>query len=188
MPRVADVPKPKLEHPFDVIVRVAGAGVCRTDLHLIDGIWKDALGSPKLPYTLGHENSGWLDEVGSAVTELSKGDPVILHRLITCGTCRACRSGNDMHCASSRFPGLDGTDGGYAEYVKTSLRSVVREVMRRAGFKERPYVLRNYFDTAVSCSQSRIARWYAASGSSCWASDKGKLVTASKNTRGIAED
>jgi D-arabinose 1-dehydrogenase-like Zn-dependent alcohol dehydrogenase len=124
--KVAEVPEPEISGPFDVIVRIAGAGVCRTDLHLVEAVWKDALGNPSLPYTLGHENAGWVEEVGSAVTHLAKGDPVILHPLRSCGFCRACRAGNDMHCASASFPGLDGTDGGFAEYLKTSARAVIK--------------------------------------------------------------
>lgn len=52
-----------------------------------------------------------MSEIGSAVTNVAVGDAVILHPLITCGLCRACRDGNDMHCEHSAFPGID-TDGG----------------------------------------------------------------------------
>jgi len=107
-------------------VKIGGAGLCRTDLHLIEAVWREALGDPPLPYTLGHENAGWVEAVGSAVTGLSKGDPVILHPLITCGLCRACRTGYDMACERGVFPGLDGTDGGFAEYLKTSARAVIK--------------------------------------------------------------
>ncbi|MDT5104544.1 MAG: NAD+-dependent secondary alcohol dehydrogenase Adh1, partial [Mycobacterium sp.] len=60
-----------------------------------------------------------------AVTNVSVGDKVILHPLITCGLCRACRFGDDVHCENSDFPGID-TNGGYAEYLRTTARSVVR--------------------------------------------------------------
>ncbi len=123
--RMIDAPEPKIEQPNDVIVRVGGAGVCRTDLHILEGIWREALGDPQLPYTIGHENAGWVEEVGSAVTTVKKGDPVILHPQPSCGLCRACRAGNDMHCTNGYFPGLDGHDGGYAQYMKTSIRAVV---------------------------------------------------------------
>jgi NAD+-dependent secondary alcohol dehydrogenase Adh1 len=59
------------------------------------------------------------------VTNVREGDKVIVHPLVTCGLCRACRSGDDVHCEASSFPGID-TDGGYAEYLKTSARSVVK--------------------------------------------------------------
>ena len=124
--KMVDVPEPKIEVPTDVIVKIGGAGVCRTDLHIIEAVWREALGNPALPYTIGHENAGWIEEVGSGVTNLKKGDPVILHPLHSCGLCRACRAGYDMYCEHGYLPGLDGTDGGYAEYLKTSVRSVVK--------------------------------------------------------------
>ena len=125
--RATTVPDPTIEGPMDVIVRVGGAGVCRTDLHILEGIWREALGNPKLPYTIGHENAGWVEAVGAGVTGLAQGDPVILHPQPSCGLCRACRAGNDMHCTGGAFfPGLDGHDGGYAEYVRTSIRAVVK--------------------------------------------------------------
>lgn len=121
-----DIPDPKITDPFDVIVKVAGAGVCRTDLHLVEAVWREAVGDPKLPYTLGHENAGYVEAVGPAVTDLAKGDPVICHPLMTCGFCRPCRTGYDMACEKGVFPGLDGTDGGFAEYLKTSARAIVK--------------------------------------------------------------
>jgi D-arabinose 1-dehydrogenase-like Zn-dependent alcohol dehydrogenase len=125
-PRVVDVPEPTISGPLDVIVRVAGAGVCRTDLHLVEGVFKDGMGS-KLPFTLGHENAGWIEEVGSGVPGLAKGEPVILHPQPSCGFCRNCRAGNDMHCTGqSFFPGFDGHDGGYAELLKTNARAVIK--------------------------------------------------------------
>ncbi|EON30712.1 alcohol dehydrogenase [Gordonia terrae C-6] len=119
-----DVPAPVVTGPLDVIVRIGGAGVCRTDLHILEGQWEEKSGVV-LPYTIGHENAGWVDAIGDAVTNVAVGDKVILHPLITCGLCRACRFGDDVHCENSQFPGID-TDGGYAEYLKTTARSVVR--------------------------------------------------------------
>ncbi|QIW22866.1 NAD(P)-dependent alcohol dehydrogenase [Sulfolobus sp. S-194] len=120
-----EVDYPKITGPYDIIVKIKGAGVCRTDLHIQEGIWKDVF-NPKLPFIIGHENVGIIEEVGSAVDWLSKGDPVILHPYITCRHCKACRAGNDMHCPNGKFPGLDGTDGGYAEYLKTSAYSAIK--------------------------------------------------------------
>jgi len=108
-PVVEDVPEPVVKGPLDVIVKIGGAGVCRTDLHIIEGQW-DAAMHPTLPYTIGHENAGWVHEIGSAVTNVQVGDTVILHPTPTCGLCQACRAGNDMHCSNSSFPGLD-SDG-----------------------------------------------------------------------------
>ena len=96
--KVEEIPEPQITGPHDVIVRIGGAGLCRTDLHIVEG----SVGGPQwgvvLPYTLGHENAGWVREVGSAVDHLHPGDPVILHPLVTCGFCRPCRAGDDVHC------------------------------------------------------------------------------------------
>lgn len=123
-PEMTDVPEPSVTGPYDVVVRIGGAGVCRTDLHILEGQWAQKSGVT-LPYTIGHENAGWVHAVGSAVTNVAEGDKVIVHPLITCGLCRACRSGDDVHCEQSLFPGID-TAGGYAEYLRTSARSVIR--------------------------------------------------------------
>jgi NAD+-dependent secondary alcohol dehydrogenase Adh1 len=124
-PVVEEVPEPTVKDPFDVIVKIGGAGVCRTDLHIILGQW-DAAMNPTLPYTLGHENAGWVHEVGPGVVNVEVGDTVIVHPTPTCGLCRACRAGDDMHCANSTFPGLDGSEGGMAEYLLTSARACVK--------------------------------------------------------------
>jgi len=123
-PVIDDVPEPKISGPLDVIVKIGGAGVCRTDLHIIEGQWDAAMGTP-LPYILGHENAGWVHEVGSAVTNVAVGDTVILHPTPTCGLCHACRAGDDMHCENASFPGLS-KDGGMAEYLLTSARACIK--------------------------------------------------------------
>jgi NAD+-dependent secondary alcohol dehydrogenase Adh1 len=125
-PVVDDVPEPTISGPLDVIVKIGGAGVCRTDLHIIEGQWAGAMDADGalLPYTIGHENAGWISAVGSAVTNVAVGDTVILHPTPTCGLCRACRAGDDMHCVASEFPGLS-RDGGMAEYLLTSARACV---------------------------------------------------------------
>ena len=122
--QLTDIPEPKVEGPLDVIVQIGGAGVCRTDLHILEGQWEAKTGV-ELPYTIGHENAGWVHAAGDAVTNVAVGDKVILHPLITCGLCRACRFGDDVHCENSQFPGID-ANGGYAEYLRTTARSVVK--------------------------------------------------------------
>jgi NAD+-dependent secondary alcohol dehydrogenase Adh1 len=123
-PTVDETPDAQITSPTDVIVKIGGAGLCRTDLHLVEGQWAEKTGTP-LPFTLGHENAGWVHEVGSAVEHLSPGDTVILHPQATCGLCRACRAGDDMHCLNSFFPGLN-TDGGMADFLRTGQRAVVK--------------------------------------------------------------
>jgi NAD+-dependent secondary alcohol dehydrogenase Adh1 len=122
-PVIEDVPEPKATQPFDVVVRIGGAGVCRTDLHIIEEQWA-AKSGVTLPSTIGHENAGWVEEIGSGVTNVAVGDPVILHPTPTCGLCHACRAADDMHCVASRFPGID-SDGGMAEYLLTSARAYI---------------------------------------------------------------
>jgi NAD+-dependent secondary alcohol dehydrogenase Adh1 len=124
-PSVDEVSEPNVIDPFDVLVRVGAAGLCRTDLHIYEGQWEHLI-HPELPFTLGHENAGWVEEVGSAVSHVAVGDTVILHPHITCGLCRNCRAGDDMHCVNSKFPGVDGTNGGMADYLLTGARSVVK--------------------------------------------------------------
>ena len=119
-----EVPDPTIQGPHDVIVRIGGAGVCRTDLHVMEGIWR-GIQDPRLPYTLGHENAGWVEEVGPSVTTVRRGDAVIVHPLMTDGVCPACRRGEDMHCEHGEFPGLN-VDGGFAQYLRTLERSTLK--------------------------------------------------------------
>jgi NAD+-dependent secondary alcohol dehydrogenase Adh1 len=119
-----EIDEPRATGAHDVVVRIGGAGLCRTDLHIQEGQWAEK-SQIQLPYTLGHENAGWVHEIGSDVTSVGVGDTVIVHPLITCGQCRACRAGDDMHCEQSRFPGLD-TDGGFADFLLTTARAVVK--------------------------------------------------------------
>jgi NAD+-dependent secondary alcohol dehydrogenase Adh1 len=121
---VEQIDEPQITGPHDVIVRLGGAGLCRTDLHIQEGQWAEKSGV-ELPYVLGHENAGWVHEIGSAVTNVEVGDTVIVHPLVTCGLCRACRAGDDMHCINNAFPGIS-VDGGFAELLKTTARSVVK--------------------------------------------------------------
>ena len=116
-----DAPQPT--HPTHVVVRVAGAGWCQTDNHIIEGMWDPYVDQP-LPMTLGHENAGEVVATGEAVTTVTEGDQVICHPQATCGVCRPCRQGEDMYCEASFFPGID-TDGGFAEQLLTNERAVV---------------------------------------------------------------
>ncbi|HEY0500083.1 MAG TPA: NAD(P)-dependent alcohol dehydrogenase [Kutzneria sp.] len=123
-PVIEEVPQPRARDPFDVVVRIGGAGVCRTDLHIIEEQWAEKSGVA-LPYTIGHENAGWVEEIGSGVSNVAVGDTVILHPTPTCGLCHACRAGDDMHCLRSVFPGIN-ADGGMAEYLLTSARACIK--------------------------------------------------------------
>jgi NAD+-dependent secondary alcohol dehydrogenase Adh1 len=122
--KLDEVDEPRALDPFDVVVKIGAAGLCRTDLHIQEGQWAEK-SRVELPYTPGHENAGWIHEVGSGVTSVEVGDTVIVHPFIACGLCRACRRGDDMHCETGSFPGID-RDGGFAEFLFTSARSVIK--------------------------------------------------------------
>ena len=123
-PTIDDVPEPTISGPLDVLIKVDAAGVCRTDLHIIEGQWAEKSGV-ELPYTIGHENAGTVVSLGAGVSNVAVGDKVILHPLVTCGFCRACRAGDDVHCEDAKFPGIS-ADGGMAELLLTGARSVVK--------------------------------------------------------------
>src|ERR1700755_3620951 len=92
--KVDEVDEPKITGPLDVIVRIGAAGLCRTDLHIQEGAWAEKSGV-QLPYTQGPKTSGGRNETGPAVTNVERGDTVIVHPYITCGLCGPCRRGDD---------------------------------------------------------------------------------------------
>jgi NAD+-dependent secondary alcohol dehydrogenase Adh1 len=122
--KLDEIDEPKITGPLDVIVRMGAAGLCRTDLHIQEGQWAEK-SQVVLPYTPGHENAGWVHEIGSGVTNVAVGDTVIVHPFIACGLCSPCRRGDDMHCLNGSFPGIN-RDGGFAQFLQTSARSVVK--------------------------------------------------------------
>jgi propanol-preferring alcohol dehydrogenase len=107
------VPEP---HGTEVRIRVAGCGVCRTDVHIADGTQTRV----ELPITLGHEVSGWIEAAGREAgpilrrSRLAEGDPVVVFGGWGCGECRDCQAGAEQRCERSRAPGFQ-VDGGYAE-------------------------------------------------------------------------
>ena len=109
------VPEPG---PGQVLVKVGGAGACHSDLHLLEA--PAGSRSFTLPFTLGHENAGWVETMGQGATGFSPGDPVIVYGPWGCGLCMNCRTGMENYCESPGKPspgGLGGTDGGMAEYL-----------------------------------------------------------------------
>src|SRR5436309_2867553 len=122
--KLDEIGEPQVTGPLDVVVRIGAAGLCRTDLHIQEGQWAEKSGV-KLTYIQGQEIAGWVHEVGSAVSNVAVGDTVIVHPFISCGLCGPCRAGDDMHCLNGAFPGIN-CDGGFADFLKTSARSVVK--------------------------------------------------------------
>lgn len=110
--------KPKV-YGEEILVRVGAAGLCHSDLHLINGEWKDVI-PLKLPKTPGHEIAGWIEEVGDSVPEsaqMKEGDLVAVFGGWGCGICIYCKSGDEQLCNFPRWPGLSDYDGGFSEYI-----------------------------------------------------------------------
>ncbi|HKT18176.1 MAG TPA: zinc-dependent alcohol dehydrogenase family protein [Stellaceae bacterium] len=104
--------------PHQVLLRVAACGVCRTDLHIIDG----ELTEPKLPLVPGHEIVGYVEALGEGVTGLKHGQRIGVPWLgFTCGRCAYCRSGRENLCDAARFTGYQ-IDGGYADHAVADAR------------------------------------------------------------------
>ena len=104
--------------PEEILIRVEACGVCRTDLHILDG----DLGEPKLPLVLGHQIVGRVEKTGERVTDFSRGMRVGVPWLgETCGTCRFCTNGRENLCDSAHFTGYQ-IDGGFAEYTLANQR------------------------------------------------------------------
>ena len=124
--RIEEKPMPTIQHPRDAIVRVTRSCICGSDLHLYHGMVPDT----RVGMTFGHEFCGVVEEVGSAVENLKKGDHVLVPFNIACGQCHFCKQGLFGNCHESN-PGATavggifgyshtagGYDGGQAEYVR----------------------------------------------------------------------
>ncbi len=119
-PELVEVDEPT-PGPGQVVVKIGGAGACHSDLHLMHDFEPGAVPwNP--PFTLGHENAGWVHALGAGVTGLEVGQPVAVYGPWGCGTCARCRVGVDTYCenpAGAPVPGGGGglgLDGGMAEY------------------------------------------------------------------------
>src|SRR5437899_2311619 len=113
----ANIPIPEIGSS-DVLIRVAAAGICHSDVHYRDGISK----IEHLPLTLGHEIAGRVEEVGSNVAHVSAGDRVCVHYLVHCGSCEFCVRGLEQFCHQGQMIGKH-RDGGYAEFIKVPGRN-----------------------------------------------------------------
>ena len=120
-PVLVEVPKPT-PGPGEVVIKIGGSGACHSDLHLLHEFEAGALPwNP--PFTLGHENAGWVDSIGSGVTQWKAGDAVAVYGPWGCGKCARCQMGVETYCdnpMAAPIPGGGGglgLDGGMAEYM-----------------------------------------------------------------------
>ncbi|MBK5218353.1 MAG: NAD(P)-dependent alcohol dehydrogenase [Thermoleophilia bacterium] len=117
-PELRDVPVPE-PGPGQVLIKIAGAGACHSDLHLME--WPPGTMGFDPPFTLGHENAGWVEAIGAGVEGLQSGEAVAVYGPWGCGRCRSCRLSAENYCERQAeigaFGGGLGLDGGMAEYM-----------------------------------------------------------------------
>lgn len=105
--------------PDQVLIKIGGAGACHSDLHVFE--WPEGQVPWRLPFTLGHENAGWVEQIGAGVCGLSPGDAVVVYGPWGCGRCKPCRLGRENYCErAAEIPAAGGGlgfDGGLAEYM-----------------------------------------------------------------------
>ncbi len=119
-PELREVPVPE-PGVGEVLIKVGGAGACHSDLHLME--WPAGMLPYSMPFTLGHENAGWIEKLGPGVTGFAVGDAVAVYGPWGCGHCYACRQGIEIYCENAATVnggaggGGLGLDGGMAEYM-----------------------------------------------------------------------
>jgi propanol-preferring alcohol dehydrogenase len=115
---VGDFPTPA--SAGQALVRTRAAGVCGTELHIMDGL----LRPDAYPFILGHEAAGVVEEVPSGETRVKVGDRVAIYNLISCGACRYCTAGRENLCDSPRQIGFN-VNGGFAELVRAPVNTLI---------------------------------------------------------------
>ncbi|TFI49441.1 NAD(P)-dependent alcohol dehydrogenase, partial [Micrococcus endophyticus] len=127
-PELKEIERPA-PGPGEVLLKVAGAGACHSDVAVYDEFepGMNPLVDPE--YTLGHETSGWVEELGEGVTGFEVGSAQLVYGPVGCGHCPACSRGQDTYCqnvAEMDYAGIGlGRDGGMAEYVTVPARNLV---------------------------------------------------------------
>ncbi|WP_084102278.1 NAD(P)-dependent alcohol dehydrogenase [Demequina sp. NBRC 110051] len=129
-PALRDIDKP-VPGPGEVLLKVAGAGACHSDVSVFQD-YDESLPISRMlqpPFTLGHESSGWVEELGEGVDGINVGDAYLAYGPIGCGHCRACSRGQDTYCenqATNPYAAIGlGRDGGMAEYMTVPVRNLV---------------------------------------------------------------
>jgi propanol-preferring alcohol dehydrogenase len=173
--------------PDQVLVKVGGAGMCRSDVQLIDGYFAEALKST-FPLTPGHEIAGQVSAIGDRVpasTQLAVGDQVVVAAGWGDGICRQCRAGNEQLCDHGSWPGF-GPPGGYAEFIPVPYRQLIR-VEHRVRWEElapltdagvTPYRAIKKLRADGVLGPDRVMGVFGASGLGSYAVQYAKLLSA----------
>jgi len=181
-----DVETPQISST-QVLVRVGGAGMCRSDVQLIDGYFEGAI-KPKFPITPGHEIAGLVEAIGDDVPETAKlaiGDQVVVAAGWGDGICRQCRVGNEQICEHGSWPGF-GPPGGYAEFVPVPYRQLIR-VEKKLKWEElapltdagvTPYRGIKKLRAAGVLGPDRVMAVFGASGLGSYAVQYAKLLSS----------
>ncbi len=118
-PELREIPDPDPK-AGEVVIKVGGAGACHSDLHVMDE-FEEGMMPFELPFTLGHENAGWVHALGDGATGFEIGEPVAVYGPWGCGRCARCRVGMENYCVKSAEIGAAGgglgRDGGMADYM-----------------------------------------------------------------------
>jgi len=138
-PRRVSIEEVELDAPKadEVLVRVAAAGVCRSDLHLVEGL----LGAGRWPMVLGHEGAGVVEAVGERVTHVRPGDRVVFCIIPSCGACRACRSGRPSLCGPAGERGVKGMLMDGSSRLRLPDGTLLQHGLMTACFAERTVVM-----------------------------------------------
>ncbi|MDA3647775.1 glutathione-independent formaldehyde dehydrogenase [Saccharopolyspora indica] len=142
---VGEVDRPSIQHPNDVIVRITSTAICGSDLHMYEG---RTAAEPGIVF--GHENMGIIEELGSGVTSLNRGDRVVMPFNVACGFCKNCMAGNTGFCLTVN-PGFAGGaygyvamgpySGGQAEYLRVPFADFNCLTLPADGSHEADFVL-----------------------------------------------
>ena len=117
---MGEMPRPEPSGPHDVVVRISGAGVCRTELHILGGEIP-----VELPHVPGHENAGFVQAVGEEVSRVVVGDPVLCYPFVSDGLSHPERDGLDQWAPGRITPGIN-APGGFAAYLLSHERAMVK--------------------------------------------------------------
>ena len=154
---VVDVPKPEITNPDDVLIRVLVCSICGTDVHMAE-VLESGYGK-HMGKIFGHELVGEVEEVGSAVKGVKKGDRVVVNPNSYCCTCESCRNGYRNHCQNMELMGLT-HQGAFAEYVKARELQVFK-------ISENIPVKKAAFAEPLSCAMNGFSRLDITPGDTC---------------------